>query len=357
MYEEYRYDALGRRVWRRSQGGQSGNYVSRTVWDGDQYLYETISSANNGSGLESDSAMVGYVNADGLDAPVGVWRGGSSGTVGTITPHVDWRGAYALGTWEDGTPNPCTASSIKCSYIAWPSVGMSSALGHPLDVTLPSGYWVGSVLSSATDGSGMQYKRNRYYDPGSGRFTQVDPAGLAGGLNAYGFGGGDQVNFSDPFGLCPWHDVGCWEDKMWAASGGTGISGRVIAPVVSTLLEVTGLSAVDSHAKEAAAGSRKGLAMLAVDIGVYAIPGGGEGKAALSALMKDAAENAGGWRTIGAFTEAATSKGLKGGASIQRIIENEAGDRLVEHTLLDKSGGVVEQHLRPMYKPRDVDKP
>ena len=57
MYEEYRYDALGRRVWRRSQGGQSGNYVSRTVWDGDQYLYETISSTNNGSGLESDSAL------------------------------------------------------------------------------------------------------------------------------------------------------------------------------------------------------------------------------------------------------------------------------------------------------------
>jgi uncharacterized protein RhaS with RHS repeats len=49
----------------------------------------------------------------------------------------------------------------------------------------------------------MQYKRNRYYDPASGRFTQVDPIGLAGGLNAYGFGGGDQVNFSDPFGLCP----------------------------------------------------------------------------------------------------------------------------------------------------------
>jgi len=27
--------------------------------------------------------------------------------------------------------------------------------------------------------------------------------GLAGGLNLYGFAGGDPVNFSDPFGLCP----------------------------------------------------------------------------------------------------------------------------------------------------------
>ena len=53
------------------------------------------------------------------------------------------------------------------------------------------------------DGSGYQYKRNRYYSPSSGRFTQEDPLGLAGGLNAYGCGGGDPVSYSDPFGLCP----------------------------------------------------------------------------------------------------------------------------------------------------------
>ena len=36
-----------------------------------------------------------------------------------------------------------------------------------------------------------------------GQFTQQDPIGLAGGLNVYGFAGGDPINFSDPFGLCP----------------------------------------------------------------------------------------------------------------------------------------------------------
>lgn len=122
--------------------------------------------------------------------------------IGTITPHEDWRGAYVFGRWEDGTPNPCNGGSLpKCSYIAWPASGMSAARGHPLDATLGSGYWMGALLSEATDGSGMQYKRNRYYDPSSGRFTQVDPAGLGGGLNAYGFGGGDAVNYGDPFGL------------------------------------------------------------------------------------------------------------------------------------------------------------
>ena len=33
-------------------------------------------------------------------------------------------------------------------------------------------------------------------------FTQEDPIGVAGGLNLYGYAGGDPINFSDPFGLC-----------------------------------------------------------------------------------------------------------------------------------------------------------
>jgi uncharacterized protein RhaS with RHS repeats len=45
------------------------------------------------------------------------------------------------------------------------------------------------------------YRRNRYYDPATGQFTQPDPIGLAGGFNAYGFAEGDPVSFSDPYGL------------------------------------------------------------------------------------------------------------------------------------------------------------
>jgi hypothetical protein len=144
---------------------------------------------------------------------------------------------------------------------------------------------------------------------------------------------------------------------MWAASGGTGVTGRVLAPLASTLLDISGASAVDEHAKAAAGGSGAGCALLALDIGLAAVPGGEEGRAALSELMKHAADNPGAWRAVGAFTEAATRKGLKGGTSIQMIIENAAGDQLIQHTLLDKTGNVVEQHFRPMFKPRDIDRP
>ena len=64
-------------------------------------------------------------------------------------------------------------------------------------------WWQGSLISDKEDATRVLYRRNRYYDPNSGRFTQEDPVGLAGGLNLYGFAAGDPVNYSDPFGLCP----------------------------------------------------------------------------------------------------------------------------------------------------------
>ena len=64
-------------------------------------------------------------------------------------------------------------------------------------------YWIGSLAVGMRDASGQMYMRNRYYDPQTGQFTQPDPIGLAGGLNAYGFAAGDPVSYSDPYGLCP----------------------------------------------------------------------------------------------------------------------------------------------------------
>jgi RHS repeat-associated protein len=43
----------------------------------------------------------------------------------------------------------------------------------------------------------------RYYDPGSGRFDQRDPVGVAGGVNTYAYCNSNPVNSSDPTGLLP----------------------------------------------------------------------------------------------------------------------------------------------------------
>jgi RHS repeat-associated protein len=65
------------------------------------------------------------------------------------------------------------------------------------------GSWQGTLLEEKRDMSGSLFRRGRYVDPASGRFTQEDPIGLAGGMNLYGFANSDPVNFSDPLGLLP----------------------------------------------------------------------------------------------------------------------------------------------------------
>jgi RHS repeat-associated protein len=44
--------------------------------------------------------------------------------------------------------------------------------------------------------------RNRLYDPRSGRWTQEDPIGVAGGINLYQYAGSNPLTYSDPFGTC-----------------------------------------------------------------------------------------------------------------------------------------------------------
>jgi RHS repeat-associated protein len=47
----------------------------------------------------------------------------------------------------------------------------------------------------------LYYYRARYYDPKVGRFISEDPIGLTGGVNFYGYVGGQPTNAVDPFGL------------------------------------------------------------------------------------------------------------------------------------------------------------
>jgi RHS repeat-associated protein len=57
-------------------------------------------------------------------------------------------------------------------------------------------------------GTGLNYYGYRFYSPVIERWMNRDPLGEAGGINLYGFVGGDPVNFVDPWGLQT--DVGTW---------------------------------------------------------------------------------------------------------------------------------------------------
>ena len=241
--EYYRYDPLGRRILvrtlrtcdRRLRGPCRVSTIRRTVWDGDRELYEIQmpgDSTETSATLENDTAYVGdrvdwavdrghtdlnphygrvaYTNGLTLDQPLGLIRmqfanhpyNKSYQQWERFTVHLHWnaRGEADLGSFESGTADHCLtfADGQRCVSPWWYK-------GYYAYQREKEGreHWLGTLVNAKEDGAGTLYRRNRHYDPQTGRFTQEDPIGLAGGMNLYGYAGGDPVNFSDPFGLCP----------------------------------------------------------------------------------------------------------------------------------------------------------
>jgi RHS repeat-associated protein len=124
---------------------------------------------------------------------------------------------------------------------------------------VPQG-WQGTLIEDKRDAAGTYYRRNRQYDPITGRFTQEDPIGLAGGLNLYAYANGDPVNLSDPFGLCPIKKDGIPCTLVMGATGlaAGAVGGAVIGGVGGTFV-VPGVGTVAGAAGGAVAGGRAGL--------------------------------------------------------------------------------------------------
>ncbi|HEX8850734.1 MAG TPA: RHS repeat-associated core domain-containing protein [Gemmatimonadaceae bacterium] len=244
-FEEYAYDALGRRVLVRSRGVCTGvtshpvecnlSMVRRVIWEGNRELGEIqardTNSTPNPAAMESDAdpviggwycnsacedpnkfyGRVAYTYGLGIDQPLSVTRMGyaddSAGVATRFVPFMiqplwNTRGEAELGLYADGGAMRCMTAangSSRCVSAGWPAgwFAYDRASFQPIS-------WHGELVTDKRDGSGLAYRRNRYYEPLTGRFTQEDPIGLAGGLNLYGYASGDPVSYSDPFGLCPW---------------------------------------------------------------------------------------------------------------------------------------------------------
>jgi RHS repeat-associated protein len=93
-----------------------------------------------------------------------------------------------------------------------------------------------------SDGSGLDYMRNRWYAPDQGRFTQPDPIGLAGGTNLYAYVGNGPASLVDPSGLEEPLDSAAMEQyyqEFFRAmyNGGGSEHTREIADAIDSTLE------------------------------------------------------------------------------------------------------------------------
>jgi RHS repeat-associated protein len=271
VWEEYRYDALGRRFAVRTlQACENRTYdedylvacqistLRRTVWDGTQELIEIQVP---GSASEADSVLynddfsrslprilganfqkvndpnpffgrVVYTHGLGLDQPVGLTRyrfhTNTAGKTAAAAPPL----AYSLTWLPTGrfAEAMCTDGRNLCTFSA-DTMGLAQPLLGAWAYSRPAGtrsVFQGTLVEDKEDGAGTFYRRNRLYDPATGRFTQEDPIGLAGGMNLYGFANGDPVNFSDPFGLCPPEDNDFGPGCPGYFTGLAGATGAVI---------------------------------------------------------------------------------------------------------------------------------
>jgi RHS repeat-associated protein len=240
--------------------------MRRTVWDGPQELVEV-----HAPGAPSQSALweqdVGYYPALALDfrssppkdpnryygqvvyttglrvdQPLSIRRLSYADSPDathytqwpsfTVIPIFDREGTTKMGVFSDGawakqfTPGgtQCAGgtSAQRCVQLIWQE---SSSAYDMMRGWTPQSY-MGSLLEQKRNASGTFFRRARVYDPNTGRFTQEDPIGLAGGLNLYGYANGDPVNFSDSFGLCAGpSDVKCVEKASHTGVLGTMLAG------------------------------------------------------------------------------------------------------------------------------------
>jgi uncharacterized protein RhaS with RHS repeats len=70
--------------------------------------------------------------------------------------------------------------------------------------------------------------RARYYSPELRRFINADPIRFAGGMNWYGYAGGNPIRFADPDGLAPfgfdsWSDYGREVGQVFAGYGDAAV--------------------------------------------------------------------------------------------------------------------------------------
>jgi RHS repeat-associated protein len=198
----YTYDAFNRKRTVSTIGGVVGSYDSnalnqraRKISGGTTTLFvygpdgEMLQESNGSTStnyLWLDGELIAFVRSGGL-YPVHADHLGRPEVASNASGQIVWR-----------------ANNSAFERIEVVNAGL-------LNVGFPGQYFDAE--------SGLYYNWNRYYEPTLGRYTQPDPIGLAGGINAYAYVGGNPVSYVDDEGL-----NAAWGMRL-GATGGFAIAG------------------------------------------------------------------------------------------------------------------------------------
>ncbi|ELY6347080.1 RHS domain-containing protein, partial [Cronobacter muytjensii] len=178
---EYRYDPLGRRthkvLWRYNDTQPE---TIRFDWQGLQL-----------AGEQSDREPDHYVQY--------VYTEGSYEPLARIDSVFDDCEIYWYHTELNGLPERVTGADGQTvwrgQFSTWGKT--ERELSVPQWQVPQNLRFQGQYLDRE---SGLHYNLFRYYDPVAGRYTQMDPIGLLGGINTYGYVP-DPLTWVDPLGL------------------------------------------------------------------------------------------------------------------------------------------------------------
>src|SRR5581483_7466955 len=164
----FKYDPFGRRIQKSGPLGTT-NYL----YDGDSLIEEVDNSGN---------LLARYTGTRGLDEPLAELRSGT-------TSYYDADGLGSITSLTNSTGSLVNTYNYSSFGNATVSTGT---------IVNPFGF----TGREADSEIGISYYRNRYYDPGIGRFLSEDPPKLNGALNnVYGYVLNNPVLYVDPYGL------------------------------------------------------------------------------------------------------------------------------------------------------------
>ena len=177
----FSYDALGRRQNKIINGVSTG------------FIYDGVNIVQELSGTNVTNS---YISA-GVDQ-VFVQQSGTGPSASSLTYLTD-----ALGSTIRLT-NTAGDKVVDYSYDPYGNTRADAVINNSFQYT-----------GRENDGTGLYYYRARYYSPATHRFISEDPIGLAGGINGYGYVGGNPVSRIDPLGLS-WLDNQGRNPSWWS---------------------------------------------------------------------------------------------------------------------------------------------